>query len=45
VHSEGLTPLLEEGDTIVILALDTEIVESWEAIADMAALDAAHDEE
>lgn len=45
VHSEELIPLLEEGDTIVILALDTEVVESWEAIADMAALDAALDEE
>jgi hypothetical protein len=45
VHREELTPLLEEVDTIVVMALDADSVESWEAIADMAALDAALDEE
>jgi len=45
VYSEELTPLLEEVDTIVVMTLDTDSVESWEAIADMAALDAALEEE
>jgi hypothetical protein len=44
-YSEELTPLLEEVDTIVIITLDTDSVEGWEAIADMAALDAALEEE
>ena len=45
VYSEELIPLLEEVDTIVVMTLDTDSVESWEAIADMAALDAALEEE
>jgi hypothetical protein len=45
VYSEELTPLLEEVDTIVVMTLDVDSVESWEAIADMAALDAALEEE
>jgi hypothetical protein len=45
VHSEELTPLLEEVDTIVVIALDADNVENWEALVDMAALDAALDEE
>jgi hypothetical protein len=44
VYSEELTPLLEEVDTIVVMTLDVDSVESWEAIADMAALDAALEE-
>ena len=45
VYSEELTPLLEEFDTIVVMRLDADSVESWEIIADMAALDAALEEE
>ncbi len=45
VYSEELTPLLEEVDTIVVMTLDVDSVESWEAIADMDALDAALEEE
>ena len=45
VYSEELIPLLEEVDTIVVMTLDADSVESWEAIVDMAALDAALEEE
>ena len=45
VYGEELTPLLEEFDTIVVMRLDADSVESWEIIADMAALDAALEEE
>ena len=45
VYGEALTPLLEEFDTIVVMRLDADSVESWEIIADMAALDAALEEE
>ena len=45
VYSEELTPLLEEVDTIVIMTLDADDVGVWETIADMAALDAALEEE
>ena len=45
VYSEELTALLEEADTIVVMTLDVDSVESWEAIADMATLDAALEEE
>ena len=45
VYSEELIPLLEEVDTIVVMTLDMDSVENWEAIADMAALEAALEEE
>ena len=45
VHSEELTPLLEEVDTIVVMTLDADGVAVWEAIAEVAALDAALEEE
>ena len=45
VYSEELTPLLEEVDTIVVLTLDADGAEIWETIADIAALDAALEEE
>ena len=45
VYSEELTPLLEEVDTIVIVTLDADSEEVWEALADIAALDAALEEE
>ena len=45
VYSEELTALLEEVDTIVVMTLDIDNMESWEAIADMATLDAALEEE
>ena len=45
VYSEELTPLLEEVDTIVVMTLDVDSVESWEAIADGDALDAGLEEE
>ena len=45
VYSEELTPLLEEVDTIVVIILDVDSVESWEAIADVDALEAALEEE
>ena len=45
VYSEELTPLLEEVDTIVVMTLDADGVEVWEALADVAALDAALEEE
>ena len=45
VYSEELTPLLEEVDTIVVMTLDVDSMESWEAIADVDALDAALEEE
>jgi len=45
VYREELTPLLEEVDTIVVMTLDADSVESWEVIVDMAALDAALEEE
>jgi len=45
VHSEELTALLEEVDTIVVMTLDADGVESWEAIVDVDALDAALEEE
>ena len=45
VYSEELTALLEEVDTIVVMTLDVDSVESWEAIADVDALDAALEEE
>ena len=45
VYSEELTRLLEEVDTIVVVTLDADGVEVWEAIADVAALDAALEEE
>ena len=45
VYSEELTPLLEEVDTIVTMTLDADGVEVWEAIAVIAALDAALEEE
>ena len=45
VSSEELTPLLEEVDTIVVITFDADSVESWEAVIDVAALDAALEEE
>ena len=45
VFSEELTPLLEEVDTIVVMTLDADSVESWEAVIDVAALDAALEEQ
>lgn len=45
VRSEELTPLLEEVDTIFIMTLDADGVKVLEALADMAALDAALEEE
>ena len=45
VYSEELTPLLEEVDTIVAMTLDVDNMESWEAMADVDALDAALEEE
>ena len=45
VYSEELTLWLEEVDTIVVMTLDADGVEVWEAIVDMAALDAALEEE
>ena len=45
VLSEELTALLEEVDTIVVMTLDADGVESWEAIVDVDALDAALEEE
>jgi hypothetical protein len=45
VYSEELTPLLEEVDTIVVMTLDADSDEVWEAIADMAALDGTLEEE
>ena len=45
VHSEEITPLLEEVDTVVTMTLDADSVEVWEAIAAIAALDAALEEE
>jgi hypothetical protein len=45
VYSEELTPLLEEVDTIVVMTLDAESVESWEAIADVVTLDTTLEEE
>ena len=45
VHSEELAPLLEEVDTIVVMILDADDVEVWETMADMAALDAALEED
>lgn len=45
VYSEELTALLEEVDTIVVMTLDVDSMESWEAIADVDALDAALEEE
>ena len=45
VHGEELTPLIEEVDTIVVLTLDADGEEVWEAIAGMAALDPALEEE
>ena len=44
VYSEELTPLLEEVDTIVVVTLDSDGVGVWEAIADVAALDAVLEE-
>jgi hypothetical protein len=44
-YSEELTPLLEEVDTIVVMTLDADSDEVWEAIADMAALDGTLEEE
>ena len=40
VYSEELTPLLEEIDTIVVITLDADGEEVWDAIADMATLGA-----
>jgi hypothetical protein len=45
VYSEELTALLEEVDIIVVMTLDVDSVESWEAIAEVDALDAALEEE
>ena len=45
VYREELTPLLEEVDTIVVMTLDVDSMESWEAMADVDALDAALEEE
>ena|SRR5215510_15673118 len=45
VYSEELTPLLEEIDTIVVITLDADGEEVWQAIADMATLDATLEEE
>ena len=45
VHGEELTPLLEEVDTIVVMTLDVDSMESWEAMADVDTLDAALEEE
>jgi hypothetical protein len=45
VHSEELTPWLEEADTIVVMTLDADGVEVWEAMIDVAVLDAALEEE